>query len=205
MDWPSDNDDFTIPSRAPSLHYSEDISNPEDNDAASIVSDRVDIDSNRFSDASEEDFSDIGETDSNLGNSNLDSVDKGDEAETEPMDIDNEQEDAHSDSESPAGLSTPALDRLKAELLGEYKCPAQAPHSSFIIAPLDSVQKLSLLHYIAWQTSGGTVKAYKFHAKVLGDATGLSILSLFRVQRLAMCLTRLTPRKVDMCLNSCIA
>ena len=192
MDWPSD---FTVPSRAPSPHYSEDISNPKDNDAASIVSDRVDVDSDRFSDAPEEDFSDIGELDINLDNPNLDLVDKGNEAEIEPMDIDNdsEQEDVHSDSESPSGLSTPALDRLKAELLGDYKCPAQAPNGRFIIAPLTSVQKLSLLHYIAWQTSGGTVKAYKFHAKVLGDATGLSILSLFRVQKLAMCLTRLTP------------
>lgn len=49
------------------------------------------------------------------------------------------------------------------------------------------------------------MKAYKLHAKVLGDATGIAIFSLFRVQSLAMQLTRLTPRKVDMCLNSCIA
>ena len=208
MDCSSDNDNFIVPSRAPSLHYSEDISNSEDNNAAaSVVSDRVNINSDRFSDASEEDFSDISETHSNPGNPDLDlAADEGttnDKAETESIHVDNEQDEAYSDL--PSGLLTPALDRLKAELLGDYKCPAQVPHNRFIMPPLHSVEKLSLLHYIAWQTSGGTVKAYKFHAKVLGDATGLSILSLFHVQALAMRLTKLTPQKVDMCLNSCIA
>jgi len=115
----------------------------------------------------------------------------------------NVEDDACSDL--PPGRSTPALDHLKAELLGGYKCPPQAPTECFIIPPLDSAEKLSLLHYIAWQTSGGTVKAYKLHSKVLEDATGTTILSLFRVQSLAKRLTRLTPQTVDMCLNSCIA
>lgn len=203
MDWHSDNN-FTS-SRAGSPHQSEDNSNFEDNDAASVCSNRVDIYSDRFSDLEEDfvDFSD-GDLDLDSQSSESDNTDStGDNAGTESMDV--EQDEAFSDSELPSVLSTPALDCLKAKLLGDYKCPARPPAASFTIAPLSPIERLSLLHYIAWQTSGGSVKAYKLHAKVLGDATGQSILSLFRVQRLATSLTRLTPRKVDMCPNSCIA
>ena len=47
-------------------------------------------------------------------------------------------EDACSDL--PPGWSTPALDRLKAKLLGSYKCPAQAPAGHFIIPTLDPAE-----------------------------------------------------------------
>ena len=201
VNWRSD-DNSTLPYRGASPHHaygeeSEDISNPEDNDTASVGdSDRIDIDSDRFSDVSEEDFSDIREAHSNAEDPDLC---------TESMDVDDEHDTCSGSPTVLSGLSTPALDHLKAKLLGNYKCPAQSPAGRFVVPPLTSIEKLSLSHYIAWQTSGGTVKAYKLHAKVLEDATGLSILSLFRVQRLATRLTNLIPRKVDMCLNSCIA
>ena len=48
---------------------------------------------------------------------------------------------------------------------------------------------LSLKHYVAWVNSHGTVKAYSLHAKVLGEASGTEILSLYLVQKLAIELT----------------
>jgi len=200
MNWHSDDNDFTLPSRAASSHHSDEISDSGDNNAESVVSDRLDIGSDHFSDVSEEYFSDIRDLD--LDSDSDEGATNSDKAETESMNVED-----NACSDSPPGQSTPALDHLKAELvlLGGYKCPAQAPTECFIIPPLDSAEKLSLLHYIAWQTSGGMVKAYKLHSKVLEDATGITIFSLFRVQSLAKQLTRLTPRKVNMCLNSCIA
>ena len=196
------DDDFTLTSGAsPYYTYGEDISNSEDNDTASIGdSDRIDIDSDHFSDVSEEDFSDISETYSNPKDPDLYS-DTG----TESMDVDDKHDTCSGSPTVLSGLLTPALDHLKAKLLGNYKCPAWAPAGRFVVPPLTSIEKLSLSHYIAWQTSGGMVKAYKLHAKVLEDATGLSILLLFCVQKLATHLTNLIPRKVDICLNSCIA
>ena len=122
MDWHSDNN-FTL-SRAGSPHRSEDNSNFENNDAASVFSDRVDIYSDRFSDLEENfmDFSD-GDLDLDSQSSELDDRDStGDNAGTELMDV--EQDEAFSGSELPSVLSTPALDCLKAKLLGNYKCPA---------------------------------------------------------------------------------
>lgn len=102
-------------------------------------------------------------------------------------------------------LTTPALQALKKELLGDYRTPSEAPSEPFILPELDDVQKLSLKHYSAWQKSNGTVKAYTLHASVLAEATGTEILSLYKVEALAESITRLHPRSIDICPKSCIA
>src|SRR5260221_5587380 len=200
MIWHSNNN-FTIASRAASPCLGDVYDPNMDNNVNSESdSDRTDINSDRFSDVLEENSSDISETDSSHEDTDPDS-DEG--AESIVVDMDLGDHETRSSSPGPsASLSTPALNHLKTKLLGDYKCSAQAPAGRLVVSTLTSIERLSLLHYIAWQTSGGTVKAYNLHAMVLEEATGLTILSLFRVQKLAMHLTRLTPRKVDMCLNS---
>src|SRR6266542_5417355 len=107
MNWHTDDNDFTLPSRAASSHHSDDISNSEDNDAESVASDRLDVGSDCFSDVSEEYFSDVRDPDLDLDSD--EGATNSDKAETESMNI---EDDARSDS--PPGRSTPALDRLKA-------------------------------------------------------------------------------------------
>lgn len=53
--------------------------------------------------------------------------------------------------------------------------------------------------------SNGTVLAYNKHREVLEGATGVSILSLYLVRKLAKSLTGFHPDKIDMCPSSCIA
>jgi len=101
-------------------------------------------------------------------------------------------------------LTTPALDNLCQDLLNGYKLPPK-PSDPYNLRPLDRQEELSLQHYTAWQNSGGTVKAYSLHAAVLQNATNVEILSLYKVQQLAEFLTRLSPRRIDMCPKSCIA
>lgn len=102
-------------------------------------------------------------------------------------------------------FTTPALSKLKKELLGDYKPPSQPPSEPFHLPILNDAQKLSLKHYSAWQKSNGTVKAYNYHASVLAEATGIEILSLYKVESLAESLTGLHPCDIDMCPKSCIA
>ncbi len=68
-----------------------------------------------------------------------------------------------------------------------------------------SLEELSSKHYVAWVESYGTVKAYNLHAKVLKEAMGTEILSLYMVRKPAMELTGLSPQLVDMCSKSCMA
>src|SRR5215510_2367596 len=94
---------------------------------------------------------------------------------------------------------------LRQMLLGDYKCPQSPPNFHPAFQDLTPVERLSLKHYVAWKMSNGTVKAYKMHAAVLKDATGLNILSLYNCQKLAIKLTKLEAYKVDICPNSCVA
>jgi hypothetical protein len=96
--------------------------------------------------------------------------------------------------------------KLQLQLLSGYKAPNHPPidddprgHS------LTSAEELSLKHYIAWVDSRGTVKAYKLHAEVLQEATGMEILSLYMARKLAMEITGLSSQLVDMCPKSCMA
>ena len=49
-----------------------------------------------------------------------------------------------------------------------------------------------------------TINAYNLHAKVLENATGILILSLYKVKGLAESITQLYPKHIDMCPKSCI-
>src|SRR6202040_1968541 len=46
---------------------------------------------------------------------------------------------------------------------------------------------------------------YKLHAEVLHQATGVEVLALYSVQKLATALTELKPLQIDMCPKSCMA
>ena len=94
---------------------------------------------------------------------------------------------------------------LQRELKGEYVCPKEKPLWLNPPRELTWTEELSLRHFLAWQQSNGTEKAYNLHAKVLEDATKSEILSLKEVKKLAMNLTGLRPHKIDICPNSCIA
>ena len=61
------------------------------------------------------------------------------------------------------------------------------------------------MSFITWKQSRGTILAYRLHAKILEDATGKEILSLFCVKWLAQELAGLKPFKFDMCPNSHVA
>jgi hypothetical protein len=63
----------------------------------------------------------------------------------------------------------------------------------------------SLKHYVAWKRSNGTVLAYKLHSEVLHQATGMDILALYSVQKLAVALTELKVSQIDVCPKSCMA
>ena len=113
-----------------------------------------------------------------------------------------DDEDSESDVIFP---STPCLDKLKEDLRKHAEHKPNPPPSPFEVKALSDVEELSLQHYSAWQRSGGTVNTYNLHAAVLENATGTSILSLYKVECLAESITKLYPKNVDMCLKSCIA
>ncbi|KAJ3511768.1 hypothetical protein NMY22_g15548 [Coprinellus aureogranulatus] len=118
------------------------------------------------------------------------------------------QAEAHEDDlffESAFFKPPPSVDALRTSLLGDYVPPLQPPADPFEVEPLDEEEKLSLQHYIAWRRTNGTVRAYNEHAAVLHGATGIDILSLYNVRKLAVRLARLYPKKIDMCPRSCIA
>ncbi len=72
--------------------------------------------------------------------------------------------------------------KLKIQLLSGYHCPNH-PSLTCDYQPrsLNSVEMVSLKHYIAWVDSHGTVKAYKLHAQILTEATKIEVLSLYMV------------------------
>lgn len=97
------------------------------------------------------------------------------------------------------GLTIPdSLHLLQEELLGDYVLPSAPPSSPPVVQSLSESEELSLRHYIAWKQSNGTVDAYNRHAAVLGTATGISILSLYNVRKLATQITDLYPIQVSL-------
>ena len=97
------------------------------------------------------------------------------------------------------------VQELQHDLLGEYKLPDSPPSTVPGPRPLSDSERLSLKHYVAWKKSNGTVLAYKLHAEVLHQATGVEVLALYSVQKLATALTELKPLQIDMCPKSCMA
>ena len=96
------------------------------------------------------------------------------------------------------------ITQLQEKLLKGYTLPP-IPEQDPPQPDLSRAQILSLHHYFAWVESNGTVKAYTSHAWVLSKATGVEILSLYKVRQLASDLGGLTPSFVEMCPNSCQA
>jgi len=97
------------------------------------------------------------------------------------------------------------LQQLRMNLLENYS-PTQLPPSlPFHIQTLSVSEKHSLMHYIAWARSNGTVLAYAMHAKVLQNVSGVEILSLHSVRKLVKRLTQLNVKQVEICPESCIA
>ncbi|KAF8234120.1 hypothetical protein L208DRAFT_1551542 [Tricholoma matsutake] len=94
---------------------------------------------------------------------------------------------------------------MRAELLNGYSLPSKPPATHHKGWDLSVSEQTSLKHYIAWSKSRGTIRAYKLHATVLHDASGIEILSLYNVRKLASSLTGLEPTYVDICSKSCIA
>lgn len=97
------------------------------------------------------------------------------------------------------------IKKLRKQLLSGYTPPNHPSLNTPKADSLTPAEQLSLKHYIAWVDSRGTVKAYGFHAQVLQEATGIEILSLYMVRKLAMVLTGLSSQLVDMCPKSCMA
>ena len=97
------------------------------------------------------------------------------------------------------------VQKLQKQLLSHYTHPNHPPLMDPRGHLLTPDEELSLKHYIAWVDSRGTVKAYNLHAQVLQEATGLTILSLYNVRKLAVELTGLASQLVDMCPKSCMA
>ena len=95
--------------------------------------------------------------------------------------------------------------RLREKLLAGYTPPNHPSVNDPRGRSLIPSEILSLKHYMAWVDSHGTVKAYGLHAKVLGEASGTEILSLYSVRKLAIELTGLSTQLVDMCPKSCMA
>jgi hypothetical protein len=122
---------------------------------------------------------------------------------------DRESDSGGVDEEASAasGADVPeVVQKLRPQLLSGYKPPN---HPSINDNPrgrsLTSAEELSLKHYIAWVDSRGTVKAYKLHAEVLREATGMEIISLYMARKFAIELTGLSSQLVDMCPKSCMA
>ena len=97
------------------------------------------------------------------------------------------------------------VEELQHDLLGKHEQSKSPPSTPPGPRPLTDSEMLSLKHYVAWKKSNGTVIAYKFHAEVLHQATGIEILSLYSVQKLATALAELKPLQIDMCPKSCMA
>ena len=136
--------------------------------------------------------------------------DKRDESESENFEQSGEEESDTDeiDHDHPrAGYHTYPEERniLQNKLKGTYECPVNPPISLGPPRELTESEALSLDLYIAWRKSNGTELAYKLHAKVLQKATQTEILSLHSVKKLAMNLSGLKPKKIDMCPKSCMA
>jgi hypothetical protein len=115
-------------------------------------------------------------------------------------------EDAEKENPAASGVDLPeVVKKLREQLLAGYTCPNHPPITDARCRSLTPAEELSLKHYIAWVDSRGTVKAYSLHAQVLAVATGVEILSLYMVRKLATELTGLSSRLVDMCPKSCMA
>jgi hypothetical protein len=117
-----------------------------------------------------------------------------------------EADSADSDTFTPGAADLPeVIQLLRKQLLSNYTPPN---HPSIIDPrgrPLTEVEVLSLKHYLAWVDSRGTVKAYGLHAKVLEEVGNVELLTLYKVQKLAIELTGLSSQLVDMCPKSCMA
>ena len=120
---------------------------------------------------------------------------------------DSNEEDEEQEDLPSAGVyfDLPAtLEELRKDLLRDYRHPATPP-MSIKAHELTCAEMLSLKHYVAWKKSNGTVLAYKLHAQVLQDPSGVEILSLHSTRKLAKSVTDLYPSQVDMCPLSCLA
>ncbi|KAI0262762.1 hypothetical protein BC834DRAFT_800359, partial [Gloeopeniophorella convolvens] len=91
------------------------------------------------------------------------------------------------------------------QLLSGYIIPVNPPIHDNQNCALTPTEVLSLKHYLRWMQSHGTVKAYRLHAQLLYEATGIEILSLYLVRKLATELTGISTERVDMCPKSCMA
>lgn len=118
-----------------------------------------------------------------------------------------DDEQLHPEPEDQPPPSFPEqLNTLREALLGDYVLPPHPPiHSPYLSESLSASEMLTIKHYAAWYQSGGTVKAYKLHAKVLQDASHIEIQSLYLARKLAVQITGLVPNNVDICPRSCIA
>ena len=118
--------------------------------------------------------------------------------EKEPVGVNPDEDDDAADLPE-------VIKRLRKQLLNGYTCPNHPPLEDPRGRSLTKAEELSLKHYMAWVDSRGTVKAYGFHATVLYQATGIEILTLYAVRKLAIELTGLSSQMVDMCPKSCMA
>jgi hypothetical protein len=94
---------------------------------------------------------------------------------------------------------------IRKELLRDYILPATPPVMCGRQQTLSKKEETMIEHYIAWNKSRGTVKAYEMHIKVLTKASGINDLSLFAAKKLTSHFTGLISNYVDMCQSSCIA
>jgi hypothetical protein len=107
--------------------------------------------------------------------------------------------------QSPLFSILDSVQDLYRDLIGDYLLPTSPPTQPPPVFRLTKSQKLSLTHFITWQRTNGTVSAYETHARNLKNASGVEILSLYRVRQLAASITDLKPVKVDICPHTCIA
>jgi hypothetical protein len=126
----------------------------------------------------------------------------GSPSEREPDSVDF---DENEDSAASAADLPEVVQELRHQLLSGYSSPNHPPIDDPRGRLPTPAEELSLRHYIAWVDSRGTVKAYSLHAQVLQDATGIEILSLYMVRKLAIELSGLSSQLVDMCPKSCMA
>ena len=186
------NENFTSHSASASgcesAGFSDDFETYHDSDGMSIIWDDCNskevIDSNFDKEVIESNFEEVTDSDS-------------DSDELHMPDIATQNFDFFNIPES--------LKTLKDELIQDYRLPSEPESMSLRRQPLSNSQIASLKHYIAWNKSNGTVKAYELHKTVLESVSGIPILSLHTVRKLAQSITEFIPTKVDMCPNSCIA
>ena len=120
--------------------------------------------------------------------------------------LETDSADTLDDTFIPGAVDLPEVVQLLwKQLLSNYRPPNHPP----IIDPrgclLTKAEVLSLKHQLAWVDSHGTVKGYSLCAKLLEEVANVELLSLYRVQKLAIELTGLSSQLVDMCPNSCMA